>query len=420
MKLKKILTVICVSSVFLSLAASPAFARSNNHVNKQVNLLKNRAPSPANSSTLYLEAEDYPGTGDIQFKVLLDGPGSWLYTETHSLTTGLTIYTISEEEISVTATEEYMLNNERIAVPLFIKATGYGYISAVVDPLDTILSAGTYRFASCGSGSVYIEAGQRNTVSGDTVIKGTVIKDTGALPIEAGTKFSLSLNNGYSFQTSGLKVSYSGKFTSENTKLTVNEENPSEATIEVLSATPNKTGAILIDSAYITKGSATSRGSVELTLKNGVDERVCTVALYDPDSETAQRNAITLIFTIGHRDFQKAGETIETDAAPYINEDNYTMLPLRAAAEAFGINDVTWDSEAKAISMTNEAGQKIRLTIGNKEIQVGNEVVTADTAAQITDGRTFVPLRALAKVLGVPNENITYTNRTKTVTIIKE
>ena len=70
--------------------------------------------------------------------------------------------------------------------------------------------------------------------------------------------------------------------------------------------------------------------------------------------------------------------------------------------------------------MTNEAGQKISLTIGSKEIKLGDETITADTAAQITDGRTFLPLRALANVLGVPAENISYFRKSKTVNIIKE
>ena len=96
------------------------------------------------------------------------------------------------------------------------------------------------------------------------------------------------------------------------------------------------------------------------------------------------------------------------------------MVPLRAAAEAFGIDDVEWDKETKFITMTNEAGQKISLAIGSKEITVGNEKITADTAAQITDGRTFLPLRAIANVFGIPAENISYFRRSNTVNIIKE
>ena len=422
MKLKRLLAGVCLFSLSMGMLVHPAMAMSENHVNKQVVLLKGKAPTASNSSTLYLKTDDYPGEGDIQFKIKLIGPAKWLYDEggTHSLTTGLTLYASSETELVVTAASDYMTSHESIAVPLFVKATGYGYISAEVDAGSTVLSSGTYQFASCGSGSVYVEMGERKTVSGDTIIKGISIRDTGALPIDEGTKILLSLNNGYTFRQSALKVSYSGKFTSENTKFIIDQDDPSKATIEVQSLTPNKTGAVTIENLFIMKGDKTSNGPVELTLKNGNDERTCTVAIYNPESSDAVREADVISFTIGRKEFKKGDETFAIDAAPYINSENYTMVPLRAAAEAFGIEDIEWNSDTKAISMTNEEGKKISLTIGSKEITVGKEKITADTAAQITDGRTFLPLRALANVLGVPAENISYFSKSKTVNIIKE
>ena len=93
-----------------------------------------------------------------------------------------------------------------------------------------------------------------------------------------------------------------------------------------------------------------------------------------------------------------------TDAAPYINSDNRTLVPLRAIAEALNLK-VDWDDEAKTATFATEDGaKKVDFTIGAKELKVTEgekaSTVEMDTAAVITNDRTYAPARYLAEAFG--------------------
>ncbi len=90
------------------------------------------------------------------------------------------------------------------------------------------------------------------------------------------------------------------------------------------------------------------------------------------------------------------GTQVEFDAAPFIDENNRTLVPIRALCVALGIADenvafsdgvVTIKGEAKGESCT------ISLTIGSNVAMVNGVGEVLDTAAQIVNDRTFVPLR---------------------------
>ena len=88
-----------------------------------------------------------------------------------------------------------------------------------------------------------------------------------------------------------------------------------------------------------------------------------------------------------------------TDAEPFIDANSRTMVPLRAVADAMGL-DVNWDGDNREASFTD----------GSKTIYFPIDVViartsdggtiTMDTAAIITDGRTYAPIRYLAEYFG--------------------
>lgn len=99
------------------------------------------------------------------------------------------------------------------------------------------------------------------------------------------------------------------------------------------------------------------------------------------------------------------GAAVEfTDAKPYINSDSRTLVPLRAIAEALDL-DVTWDDAAKSATFADKAGMKKTVfTIGdNKYTVVDGDTSTdveMDTAAVITDDRSYAPARYLAEAFG--------------------
>lgn len=86
---------------------------------------------------------------------------------------------------------------------------------------------------------------------------------------------------------------------------------------------------------------------------------------------------------------------IKPETPAYI-ENGRTMVPLRFISEALG-EKVDWKNETKTVVIGDN---KASLVIGSKEIQANGKKITIDSPAVIKDSRTFVPLRAIAEILG--------------------
>lgn len=105
-----------------------------------------------------------------------------------------------------------------------------------------------------------------------------------------------------------------------------------------------------------------------------------------------------------------------TDATPFIDENGRTMVPLRAVAEAMGLEvewddaaQIAWFSEIKEFS-NRTTSDAIGFPIGkmecynvytdtysNGKIDSYTETSDMNTAAVLKDGRTYAPLRYLAE-----------------------
>lgn len=92
------------------------------------------------------------------------------------------------------------------------------------------------------------------------------------------------------------------------------------------------------------------------------------------------------------------GVPIRFDAAPYIDQSNRLMVPLRAIAEALDAR-VDWDSRARTVTITG-GGKRILFTIGSDTAQVNGSLRLMDTCPVIRNGRTMVPVRYVGEYLG--------------------
>ncbi|WBW49958.1 copper amine oxidase N-terminal domain-containing protein [Peptoniphilus equinus] len=79
-------------------------------------------------------------------------------------------------------------------------------------------------------------------------------------------------------------------------------------------------------------------------------------------------------------------------------KDNRTLVPFRGMLEALGA-EVTWDEAAQKVTAVKD-GKEVVLTIGSTEAMVDGKAVSLDVAAEISNGRTLVPLRFVAENLG--------------------
>ncbi len=95
---------------------------------------------------------------------------------------------------------------------------------------------------------------------------------------------------------------------------------------------------------------------------------------------------------------QVNGQPLQSDVKPFVNADGRTMLPIRAIAEALGA-DVKWDEATQTATLTLGA-KVVKGTLGQNNILVDGVPVPMDTAAASKDGRTVLPLRAVSEAMG--------------------
>jgi|GEM_PF-2759779 len=102
-----------------------------------------------------------------------------------------------------------------------------------------------------------------------------------------------------------------------------------------------------------------------------------------------------------------------TDAAPFIDSNNRTMVPLRAVADALGLT-VNWDGNTRTASFSDGANA-IYFAIGSKTARTGGGgMIQMDTAAVIRSDRTYAPIRYLAEFFGY---SVGWDGNTRTVSL---
>ena len=98
------------------------------------------------------------------------------------------------------------------------------------------------------------------------------------------------------------------------------------------------------------------------------------------------------------------------DAAPMVISGRL-LVPMRGIFEKLGAT-VVWEGLSETV--TAQAEQRIRLTVGDTTALVGDGMVTLDTAPMISLGRVYVPLRFVSEALGA---YVNWNGLERTVTI---
>lgn len=102
-----------------------------------------------------------------------------------------------------------------------------------------------------------------------------------------------------------------------------------------------------------------------------------------------------------------------TDAKPFIDSNNRTLVPLRAVGEALMLT-VDWDNTAREAVFSN-GESTLYFPIGSSTARTGDGgTVTMDTAAVIVNDRTYAPIRYLAEYFGF---SVDWDNANQTVVI---
>jgi len=116
-----------------------------------------------------------------------------------------------------------------------------------------------------------------------------------------------------------------------------------------------------------------------------------------------------VVLKIGEPKLTVDGAEKTVDAASYVNpQTNRTLVPTRFVAEAIGAT-VDYNEATQVVTIV-KAGQTVDLKLGSAEVTVNGAVDPAKTLDQtvvVKDGRSFIPLRAVAELFG---NNVFYAN----------
>ncbi len=122
----------------------------------------------------------------------------------------------------------------------------------------------------------------------------------------------------------------------------------------------------------------------------------------------------TVVLKIGEADMTVDGKKMPIDeegTAPVI-KNGRTLLPVRAVVEELG-GTVAWNGEKREVTLT--CGEdEIRLTIDSPEALLNGEKQTLDSAPEIMNGRTMLPIRFIAEGFGF---GVEWNEEEKSVTV---
>ena len=98
--------------------------------------------------------------------------------------------------------------------------------------------------------------------------------------------------------------------------------------------------------------------------------------------------------------------------SPVIDENGRTLVPLRAAMEAYGCT-VSWDKTSSTASVFKD-GTVVQVPVGQKKVVVNGKNVVTDTQAKIISGRVYLPIRAVLEAFGA---SVGWNQTTQSVTV---
>lgn len=277
------------------------------------------------------------------------------------------------------------------------------------------------------SGKAYISANSKNFKSSKTDladISSTVTVDTKMSIVQKGTMFksgdiiikesnSGSLNTGdklhfaldkqaMGFDVSTLKVNATAGV--ELSAPRTNKDGTME--LEVLRKSYNAASKIVISGIKAYSSEDVIGGVAKLEIK--LNDKV----IYETDYiKVVGEVANSTVFTIGDKTYTANNQKKQSVEAPYI-KSGYTMLPVRAVAEALGLSS-NWDNTNKIATFANDKKTAI-VKLGGKEIIVNGTPIKLSVPAEVKNGTTMIELRSLATGFNV---NIQWNNNLKTATV---
>ena len=121
------------------------------------------------------------------------------------------------------------------------------------------------------------------------------------------------------------------------------------------------------------------------------------IATFNDGSTLSTQSNVNISHTNKDISVEISNNKVLFDQEPIIFNDR-TMVPMRKIFESLGAT-VSWDDSTKTATGTR-GDRAVKVSVGQKTMNINNKTVVLDTAPIVLSGRTLVPVRAVAEGLG--------------------
>lgn len=243
---------------------------------------------------------------------------------------------------------------------------------------------------------------------------------------QKGTEFEISVSNGFALSADGQirakddkNVVTFGRIQNGKIFIEAPSDRPFSISNIILEATSAKVGDVAKITAYAqgmvvsTQSNTTQPQQAEEGSRPTIDSDdfieqeygdIVEEDILVEDDIVLEDTTITFTkrvhIPIGVQEIVVNGIPIYIDTPAYINDANYTMLPIRAITEVFGdAISLDWNDDTKTVTMTIFDEDEIVISAGETTYMQNNIIKSLVTPLELVNGRAFLGVRDLSQLL---------------------
>ena len=216
--------------------------------------------------------------------------------------------------------------------------------------------------------------------------------DTKTLSVNANNKVTVSVVDG-----EGNKVALNRGKDAKISYVVLDKPTDAKVSVSTDGSDNNLTteGSFVMNVTSNTVGNVTIQAVAKVTQDDNVVRYYTGTQIFAVGNDSV---GDVVVMSIGSNEIIVNDAKATIDAAPMIQNDR-TYVPFRALAEAFGA-EVAYDEATQAVTAELN-GVKVVMTIGSATYTVNDEEQTMDVAPFINGSRTMVPVRFAAEAFGI-------------------
>ncbi|MCD7854631.1 MAG: copper amine oxidase N-terminal domain-containing protein [Clostridiales bacterium] len=390
---------------------------------------------------------------DMAFHLVLEG-ARWDYNKMSRIDSNISVTASGKSDIQLKFTKDFFkTQNEGSAstfsIPLYANSFEDGYIYLNVTDTPTYMSEASFLFACNTSGAFTAKYDEKADIyrSGVSTLSDITINDTANFAAVPGeTTFNITLGtNAYSFETLP-EVEGTGKYEG---KVSVSRDSAASITVGITEETETGTGSVIIKGLQVTATSTKISSSPDITITSkrklnvktneggtvsrSVDAKTTfssgnfieaaaianvtsSAASEDEEENTALDYGDSTVLTFTVGDDAYILNGERVEiSSPCIISEGRTMLPVRALAEAISADSIYYDAETKT-ALIVKFDTNVSIEQNGDYMYVNGEQFEVSSPAINSNGSMYLPVRDICEAFGL--DNISFDAETKTVTIV--